>query len=103
MHLCEGVPHCVQSGFIGRRSFGLCAAPIRRSHGGRNNRRHGVRVFVIGTPRAVGRGKMFSHGAGSELRQPLGYAMVGGLALSQLLTLVHHAGGFCSPTGCRAG
>jgi hydrophobic/amphiphilic exporter-1 (mainly G- bacteria), HAE1 family len=26
-------------------------------------------------------------GAGSELRQPLGYAMVGGLALSQLLTL----------------
>ena len=28
-----------------------------------------------------------SHGAGSELRQPLGYAMVGGLALSQVLTL----------------
>ena len=26
-------------------------------------------------------------GPGSELRQPLGYAMVGGLALSQLLTL----------------
>ena len=30
---------------------------------------------------------MFSHGPGSELRQPLGYAMVGGLALSQMLTL----------------
>jgi multidrug efflux pump subunit AcrB len=30
---------------------------------------------------------MLVHGAGSELRQPLGYAMVGGLALSQLLTL----------------
>jgi len=30
---------------------------------------------------------MFSHGAGSELRQPLGYSMVGGLALSQILTL----------------
>jgi multidrug efflux pump subunit AcrB len=30
---------------------------------------------------------MFSEGAGSELRQPLGYAMVGGLALSQVLTL----------------
>jgi HAE1 family hydrophobic/amphiphilic exporter-1 len=30
---------------------------------------------------------MFSHGSGSELRQPLGYAMVGGLALSQVLTL----------------
>ena len=30
---------------------------------------------------------MLGHGAGSELRQPLGYAMVGGLALSQLLTL----------------
>jgi hydrophobe/amphiphile efflux-1 (HAE1) family protein len=30
---------------------------------------------------------MLGHGAGSELRQPLGYAVVGGLALSQLLTL----------------
>jgi Cu/Ag efflux pump CusA len=26
-------------------------------------------------------------GTGSELRQPLGYAMVGGLAFSQILTL----------------
>ena len=30
---------------------------------------------------------MLVSGAGSELRQPLGYAMVGGLALSQVLTL----------------
>jgi len=30
---------------------------------------------------------MFGHGTGTELRQPLGYSMVGGLALSQLLTL----------------
>jgi HAE1 family hydrophobic/amphiphilic exporter-1 len=30
---------------------------------------------------------MFGHGTGSELRKPLGYAMVGGLALSQILTL----------------
>src|SRR5207248_701076 len=30
---------------------------------------------------------MVGHGAGSELRQPLGYSMVGGLALSQILTL----------------
>jgi multidrug efflux pump subunit AcrB len=30
---------------------------------------------------------MLAHGAGSELRRPLGYAMVGGLALSQILTL----------------
>jgi hydrophobe/amphiphile efflux-1 (HAE1) family protein len=29
----------------------------------------------------------FGHGTGSELRQPLGYAMVGGLAFSQLMTL----------------
>jgi hydrophobe/amphiphile efflux-1 (HAE1) family protein len=29
----------------------------------------------------------FGHGTGSELRQPLGYSMVGGLALSQVLTL----------------
>ena len=30
---------------------------------------------------------MLGHGTGSEIRQPLGYAMVGGLAVSQLLTL----------------
>jgi hypothetical protein len=36
---------------------------------------------MAGVPLALG------HGTGAELRQPLGYAMVGGLALSQLLTL----------------
>src|SRR6185437_4371467 len=30
---------------------------------------------------------MLSHGTGSEMRQPLGYAMVGGLLVSQALTL----------------
>jgi HAE1 family hydrophobic/amphiphilic exporter-1 len=30
---------------------------------------------------------MLSHGAGAELRRPLGFAMVGGLILSQALTL----------------
>jgi len=30
---------------------------------------------------------MLGTGSGSELRQPLGYAMVGGLAVSQMLTL----------------
>jgi len=30
---------------------------------------------------------MLGQGAGSELRRPLGFAMVGGLALSQILTL----------------
>jgi HAE1 family hydrophobic/amphiphilic exporter-1 len=30
---------------------------------------------------------MLGHGSGSELRRPLGYAMVGGLLLSQMLTL----------------
>ena len=35
---------------------------------------------------------MLGTGSGSELRQPLGYAMVGGLALSQLLDPVHDAG-----------
>ncbi len=38
-------------------------------------------VLLAGVPLALGTG------TGSELRQPLGYAMVGGLALSQLLTL----------------
>ena len=36
---------------------------------------------------------MLGTGTGSEIRQPLGYAMVGGLVVSQALTLVHHAGG----------
>jgi HAE1 family hydrophobic/amphiphilic exporter-1 len=30
---------------------------------------------------------MLGHGTGSEIRQPLGYAMVGGLLVSQALTL----------------
>jgi multidrug efflux pump subunit AcrB len=30
---------------------------------------------------------MIGHGTGSELRQPLGYSMVGGLIVSQMLTL----------------
>jgi HAE1 family hydrophobic/amphiphilic exporter-1 len=30
---------------------------------------------------------MIGHGTGSEMRRPLGFAMVGGLALSQILTL----------------
>jgi hydrophobe/amphiphile efflux-1 (HAE1) family protein len=38
-------------------------------------------AMLAGVPLALG------HGTGSELRQPLGYAMVGGLALSQVLTL----------------
>jgi multidrug efflux pump subunit AcrB len=38
-------------------------------------------ALLAGVPLAIGTG------IGSELRQPLGYAMVGGLALSQLLTL----------------
>ena len=38
-------------------------------------------AMLAGVPLALGTG------TGSELRQPLGYAMVGGLALSQLLTL----------------
>src|SRR6266550_671075 len=41
---------------------------------------HGVGL-VVSCATALG------SGTGSELRQPLGYAMVGGLALSQLLTL----------------
>ncbi len=38
-------------------------------------------ALLAGIPLALG------NGTGSEMRQPLGYAMVGGLALSQLLTL----------------
>ena len=35
---------------------------------------------------------MLGNGTGSELRRPLGVAIVGGLIVSQVLTLVHHAG-----------
>jgi HAE1 family hydrophobic/amphiphilic exporter-1 len=38
-------------------------------------------AMLAGIPLALGTG------TGSEMRQPLGYAMVGGLALSQVLTL----------------
>jgi HAE1 family hydrophobic/amphiphilic exporter-1 len=38
-------------------------------------------AMLAGVPLALG------HGTGSEMRQPLGYAMVGGLAVSQVLTL----------------
>jgi HAE1 family hydrophobic/amphiphilic exporter-1 len=38
-------------------------------------------AMLAGVPLALG------SGTGSEMRQPLGYAMVGGLALSQVLTL----------------
>jgi multidrug efflux pump subunit AcrB len=38
-------------------------------------------ALLAGVPLAIG------NGAGSEMRQPLGYSMVGGLALSQALTL----------------
>jgi HAE1 family hydrophobic/amphiphilic exporter-1 len=38
-------------------------------------------AMLAGVPMMIGTG------AGSEIRQPLGYAIVGGLAVSQLLTL----------------
>jgi Cation/multidrug efflux pump len=40
-----------------------------------------VAAMLVAAPLAFGRG------VGSELRQPLGYAMLAGLLLSQLLTL----------------
>jgi multidrug efflux pump len=33
---------------------------------------------------------MLGTGVGSELRQPLGYSLAGGLVVSQVLTLFHH-------------
>jgi hypothetical protein len=42
---------------------------------------------------------VLERGTGSELRWPLGVAIVGGLLLSQAITLVHHAVDLC---GVRA-
>ncbi len=48
-------------------------------------------LFAPAAREARGQGAAFAvsplAGAGSEIRQPLGYAIVGGLALSQILTL----------------
>ena len=44
-------------------------------------------ALLGGLPLALG------SGTGAELRRPLGITIVGGLLLSQLLTLVHHTGG----------
>jgi hypothetical protein len=68
----EGLAGPVPGGWRndGRRCLSATLSPDHDDDG----RRHGV-------PLALGQG------TGSELHQPLGYAMVGGLALSQLLTL----------------
>jgi multidrug efflux pump subunit AcrB len=45
------------------------------------------RPILMTTAAAMLAGVLFGHGTGTELRRPLGYSIVGGLALSQLLTL----------------
>jgi multidrug efflux pump subunit AcrB len=44
-------------------------------------------MMTTAAPMLAGLPLTLGTGSGSELRQPLGYAMVGGLALSQVLTL----------------
>ena len=46
---------------------------------------------------------MLGTGVGSEIRQPLGYAIVGGLALSQILTSTRRRSSISTSTGCRPG
>ena len=46
---------------------------------------------------------MFGHGTGSELRRPLGYSMVGGLALSQLLNSTPRRSSISTLPACRPG
>jgi Cu/Ag efflux pump CusA len=45
---------------------------------------------------------MFGHGTGSQPRRPLGYAMVGGLTLSQALEAVHNPCGLFLPRPAQA-
>jgi multidrug efflux pump len=65
---------------------------------------------ILMTTLAAGLGALplaIGFGQGSELRQPLGVTIVGGLIASQLLTSADHAGGLCAarpaapPTGRR--
>jgi AcrB/AcrD/AcrF family len=46
-----------------------------------------MRALTTAAAMLAGIPLMLGNGTGSELPQPLGYAMVGGLALSQVLTL----------------
>ena len=44
---------------------------------------------------------MLGHGTGSELRQPFGYTIVGGLIISQMMTLYTNCGYLIRHYGCR--
>jgi len=54
--------------------------------GGRVNRGHALRA-MLARPGAVADAIALGRGTGSELRRPLGIAIVGGLLISQVLTL----------------
>ena len=45
---------------------------------------------------------MLGTGVGSEIRQPLGYAIVGGLAVSQILLFIRRRSSISTSTNCRA-
>lgn len=83
-------------GIVKKNGIMLVDFPITREREGLSPERAiseacllGFRPILMTTMAALlgGVPLMLGTGAGSELRQPLGYAMVGGLALSQLLTL----------------
>jgi hydrophobe/amphiphile efflux-1 (HAE1) family protein len=74
----------VDFAIAGRRDRGL--APLEAIREASLRR---FRPIIMTTMAAIlsGLPLMLSHGDGSELRQPLGYAVVGGLVVSQMLTL----------------
>src|SRR6201996_1869791 len=83
-------------GIVKKNGTMLGAFPINRDRAGLSPREAirqacllRFRPIMMTTMTALlsGMPLMLGHGSGSELRQPLGYAMVGGLAFSQCLTL----------------
>ena len=83
---------------VDRRGAGVAVGPLRLPRVDPATRPDGHRTVTRGSARGAGRAGLLGHGTrgrpqpevgdcGAESRQPLGLAVVGGLAFSQVVTL----------------